>query len=177
MVKNTTGGSKHKSSARKHATPAHASRDPAPSSPFERIATVERLLGNGMCTVVTIESRPLTLICHIRGKFRGKQKSHNIVSYKSTLLVGLREWESIHTNCDLIAILGGNQTTHILNHDDNNNNNNTLPHDVIFDFNYNLPDLLNNQNDNQNDNQNHNHNHNDLDLDLDLDLDIDLDDI
>ena len=104
MVKNTSGGSKHKSAASKHA--AHTpSRDPTPSSPFERIASVEKILGNGMCTVITLEERPLTLICHIRGKFRGKHKSRNIVSAKSLLLVGLRDWESSLTHCDLLAVL------------------------------------------------------------------------
>jgi hypothetical protein len=109
MVKNTNGGSKHKSSARKHADNTnHISRDPTPSSPFEKIATVDRLLGNGMCIVLTHEPKPLSLLCHIRGKFRGKQKSHNIVSNKSIVLIGLRDWESTPTNCDLLAILRGN---------------------------------------------------------------------
>lgn len=107
MVKNTNGGSKHKSSARKHAT-ITASRDPAPSSPFEKIATVDRMLGNGMCLIITHEPKPHTLICHIRGKFRGKQKSQNIVSNKSIVLIGLRDWEPIPKNCDLLAILRGN---------------------------------------------------------------------
>jgi len=110
MVKNTNGGSKHKSSARKHAdNNNHISRDPTPSSPFEKIATVDRLLGNGMCIVLTHEPKPLSLLCHIRGKFRGKQKSHNIVSNKSIVLIGLRDWESTPTNCDLLAILRENQ--------------------------------------------------------------------
>ena len=110
MVKNTNGGSKHKSSARKHATnTATASRDPAPSSPFEKIATVDRMLGNGMCLIITHEPKPHTLICHIRGKFRGKQKSQNIVSNKSIVLIGLRDWEPIPKNCDLLAICAGNQ--------------------------------------------------------------------
>ena len=110
MVKNTNGGSKHKSSARKHATntAATASRDPAPSSPFEKIATVDRMLGNGMCLIITHEPKPHTLICHIRGKFRGKQKSQNIVSNKSIVLIGLRDWEPIPKNCDLLAICAGN---------------------------------------------------------------------
>ena len=110
MVKNTNGGSKHKSSARKHAAnTATASRDPAPSSPFEKIATVDRMLGNGMCLIITHEPKPHTLICHIRGKFRGKQKSQNIVSNKSIVLIGLRDWEPIPKNCDLLAICAGNQ--------------------------------------------------------------------
>jgi hypothetical protein len=109
MVKNTTGGSKHKSSARKHAAPtSYSNKDRLPSSPFERVAAVEKMLGNGMCQVITIEDRPLTLICHIRGKFSGKQKSQNIVTTKSFLIVGLRDWEAIPKHCDLLEILTGN---------------------------------------------------------------------
>jgi hypothetical protein len=109
MVKNTTGGSKHKSSARKHAAPtSYSNKDRLPSSPFERVAAVEKMLGNGMCQVITMEDRPLTLICHIRGKFSGKQKSQNIVTTKSFLIVGLRDWEAIPKQCDLLEILTGN---------------------------------------------------------------------
>jgi len=135
MVKNTNGGSKHKSSARKHAaTTATAYRDPTPSSPFEKIATVDRLLGNGMCIVLTHEPKPLSLLCHIRGKFRGKQKSHNIVSNKSIVLIGLRDWESIPKNCDLLAICAGNQAplTNFLNHEDEL----VFSHDNLTDSNY-----------------------------------------
>jgi hypothetical protein len=145
MVKNTNGGSKHKSSARKHAaTTATAYRDPTPSSPFEKIATVDRLLGNGMCIVLTHEPKPLSLLCHIRGKFRGKQKSHNIVSNKSIVLIGLRDWESIPKNCDLLAILRGNQgfpLTPILNDEDElvfSDNNLTDDHDSNYTINHNL---------------------------------------
>jgi hypothetical protein len=109
MVKNTTGGSKHKSSARKHAAPtSYSNKDRLPLSPFEKVAAVEKMLGNGMCQVITMEDRPQTLICHIRGKFRGKQKSQNIVTTKSFLLVGLRDWEATSKNCDLLEILTGN---------------------------------------------------------------------
>jgi hypothetical protein len=66
------------------------------------------MLGNGMCQVITIEDRPLTLIFHIRGKFSGKQKSQNIVTTKSFLIVGLRDWEAIPKHCDLLEILTGN---------------------------------------------------------------------
>jgi hypothetical protein len=157
MVKNTTGGSKHKSSARKHAAPAtYSNRDPVPSSPFEKIAVVEKMLGNGMCQVITVESRPLTLVCHIRGKFRGKQKSQNIVSTKSSLLVGLRDWESNPKNCDLLAILSGNYASESDNLIESNN-------DVIFSNNLILdqdPDP-----------------HPDTDPDTHDNIDIDIDDI
>ena len=127
MVKNTTGGSKHKSSARKHAAPAsYSNKDRLPSSTFERVAAVEKMLGNGMCQVITIEDRPLTLICHIRGKFSGKQKSQNIVTTKSFLMVGLRDWEAIPKHCDLLSILTGNYGTALDEPDD------VYANDIVF---------------------------------------------
>ena len=127
MVKNTTGGSKHKSSARKHAAPtSYSNKDRLPSSPFERVAAVEKMLGNGMCQVITVEDRPLTLICHIRGKFSGKQKSQNIVTTKSFLIVGLRDWEAIPKHCDLLEILTGNYGAALDESDD------VYANDVVF---------------------------------------------
>lgn len=127
MVKNTTGGSKHKSSARKHAAPtSYSNKDRLPSSPFERVAAVEKMLGNGMCQVITMEDRPLTLICHIRGKFSGKQKSQNIVTTKSFLIVGLRDWEAIPKHCDLLEILTGNYGAALDEPDD------VYANDVVF---------------------------------------------
>ena len=172
MVKNTNGGSKHKSSARKHAT-ITASRDPAPSSPFEKIATVDRMLGNGMCLIITHEPKPHTLICHIRGKFRGKQKSQNIVSNKSIVLIGLRDWEPIPKNCDLLAICAGNlgfpacpilpvDSDVVFTHDTGNTGPFLESH-VIFTDDANTgfiiptthkPTLIHNDNNNDNDNDN-----------------------
>ena len=41
------------------------------------------------------------LNCHMGGKFRGRNKRQNIVEKGKWLLVGLREWEKTHKNCDL----------------------------------------------------------------------------
>lgn len=119
MVRNTTGGSKTKSQARK----SFVKSDPrssirTPQNEFEQIATVTKLLGNGMC-YVSIPSFSDPLICHIRGKFRGRSKKHNIVNIGSTLLVGLRDWEAPHfKNTDLLDILYNStpSTTHSTNH-------------------------------------------------------------
>jgi translation initiation factor IF-1 len=105
MVKNTTGGSKSKSIARKNVTHEHASRDPMPSNEFEFIARVEKMLGNGMCHVIDIIDKKQYL-CYIRGKFRGRQKSHNMVSVNTCVLVGKRTWQSDKKlECDLLSIL------------------------------------------------------------------------
>ena len=105
MVKNTKGGSKSKSIARKNVTREHASRDPEPSNEFEFVAKVEKMLGNGMCHVIDILDKTQYL-CYIRGKFRGRQKSHNMVSTNSFVLVGKRSWQSEQSReCDLLSIL------------------------------------------------------------------------
>jgi translation initiation factor IF-1 len=105
MVKNTTGGSKQKSIARKSTQVEHASRDPTPSNEFEFIAKVDKMLGNGMCHVIDIATKTQYL-CHIRGKFRGKRKSHNFITTASFVLVAERPWQSRDKKeCDLITIL------------------------------------------------------------------------
>jgi translation initiation factor IF-1 len=104
MVKNTHGGSKHKSQARKDTQQSNIQNNIEPNGPNERWAHVTKLYGNGMCEVITHDDSPLTLTCHIRGKFRGKNKKHNNVSLNSIIIIGLRDWETQVKNCDLIAI-------------------------------------------------------------------------
>uniref|UniRef100_A0A6C0F1R4 S1-like domain-containing protein n=1 Tax=viral metagenome TaxID=1070528 RepID=A0A6C0F1R4_9ZZZZ len=105
MVKNVKGGSKGKSIARKNVVHEHASRDPEPSNEFEFIAKVDKMLGNGMCHVIDVIDRTQYL-CYIRGKFRGRQKSHNMVGTNSFVLVGKRPWQSDDKReCDLLCIL------------------------------------------------------------------------
>ena len=62
------------------------------------------MYGNGMCQVETQDDK-LNLVCHIRGKFRGKNKKHNTIVVNSIVIVGLREWESTLKNCDLISVI------------------------------------------------------------------------
>lgn len=103
MVKNTHGGSKHKSQARK-ATNNARNLTIQPSDPSEKYAKVTKMFGNGMCQVELQDDNTL-LCCHIRGKFRGKNKRHNTVVVNSIVVVGLREWESEQKNCDLIGVV------------------------------------------------------------------------
>ena len=44
-------------------------------------------------------------MCHIRGKFRGKSKKHNMLSVNTRIVIGLREWENPYKNADLISVL------------------------------------------------------------------------
>jgi len=105
MVKNTQGGSKHKSLARKdyNLSEQHIRlsqhRD-------ECYAKVSKMLGNGMCLVDIILDNLLhhDIVCHIRGKFRNKHKKNNMVSLQSFLLVGIREWTNQLNACDLLFV-------------------------------------------------------------------------
>jgi hypothetical protein len=103
MVRNTTGGSKTKSIARKSAVPAVAV-DYSPKNDLERLAKVTKIYGNGMCQILTFDHPPLDLMCHIRGKFRGKSKKHNLIAINSNIVIGLRDWENPFKNCDLIYV-------------------------------------------------------------------------
>ena len=107
MVKNTHGGSKHKSQARKSANSANNNMTIQPTSPLEKYAKATKMYGNGMCQVETQDDAKASLLCHIRGKFRGKNKKHNSIGLNSVVVVGMREWESQQKNCDLIGVVSG----------------------------------------------------------------------
>ena len=111
MVRNTVGGNKSKGQARKHVSSGgKANADLRISEDAcEVYAIVEKMLGNGMFHVLCDDG--LTRLCHIRGKFRGRGKSDNIVKNGSWLLVGIREWEHGKDptskklqNCDLLEV-------------------------------------------------------------------------
>jgi len=106
MVKNTTGGSRAKSQASKNAyrpTNVHLRTS---TNEFELYAKVTAMLGNGMCHVLCIDG--VTRLCHIRGCFRGRKKSDNIVKKEAVVLVGAREWETQNSkkiqNVDLLEV-------------------------------------------------------------------------
>ena len=88
MVRNLTGGSGHKSQARKNVV----SRGGASGSlrivqeEGECFAQVERLLGGTNCHVKCSDG--VVRLCVIRGKFRGKGKRDNVLSSGSIVLVG-----------------------------------------------------------------------------------------
>lgn len=106
MVKNTTGGSGSKSLARKHLNNNKPEYLRIPESELERFAYVSKMFGHGMCEVYLDSSTKLT--GHIRNKFRGRQKRHNLITTGSIILVGLREWESTLKNCDILTIYDDN---------------------------------------------------------------------
>lgn len=106
MVKNTQGGSKHKSQARKLVNAPMSSKIRTPECDDECFAIVSKMLGNGMCHVNISHQNSIisNIVCHIRGKFRGRNKKANFVAKDSIILVGLRTWESNINSCDLICI-------------------------------------------------------------------------
>ena len=106
MVKNTQGGSKHKSQARKLVNAPQSNKLRLPESDDECFAIVSKMLGNGMCHVnISYQNNILkNIVCHIRGKFRGRNKKANFVSPSSIILVGLRTWEKDISACDLMEI-------------------------------------------------------------------------
>lgn len=100
MVRNISGGTGTKALARKLTT-YHSSVVPLPSNEFEKIAIVAKIHGSH-CDV-TLEDGT-SLICHIRNKFRGRNKRGNTISVGTFVLIGLREWESSLKNSDLLFV-------------------------------------------------------------------------
>ena len=110
MVKNTTGGSKTKGQARKFVNSKASNTLRISDDESEVYAQVIKILGGSMCHVNDAEGK--IMLCHIRGKFRGRGKRDNFVGKGTWVLVGLREWEKSEkestkkkmNNCDLLEV-------------------------------------------------------------------------
>jgi len=111
MVKNTKGGSGHKSQARKYENTGKVSNFKTRFSEdeFEYYAQVTAILGNGMCHVMCKDGKKR--LCIIRGKFRGRGKRDNTLSNGKWVLVGGRDFEAEKTGegknlekCDLLEV-------------------------------------------------------------------------
>lgn len=105
MVKNITGGSRHKSMARKaFNAPRGALR--RRSEEGELYAVVTKILGGSMCHVVGMDKAERN--CVIRGKFRGGKKRDNTIRTGVVVLIGDRDWSSVQTGklpvCDLLEV-------------------------------------------------------------------------
>lgn len=100
MVKNTTGGSGAKSLARK-LTSSSSSAVPLPSSEDEVIAIVSKIHG-AHCDVLLHDGTKL--ICHIRNKFRGRNKRQNVLYVGSFVLTAIRSWQSDQSHSDLLFV-------------------------------------------------------------------------
>lgn len=105
MVKNTSGGSRAKSQARKltvaprTATSVRLKNDGCED---EIYAIVIKNYGSGRCLVRTTALEEIQ--CVIRGAFRGRNRGSNFVGVGSILLIGKRSWESNSKTCDSIEV-------------------------------------------------------------------------
>jgi len=93
MVKNTFGGSKAKSFARKSFMHTVSTPLLFPSNSYECIGCVHRLLGNGRCLVKIIHPTVSEIQCVIRNKFRGRSKRNHLITVGSFVMIGLYDWE------------------------------------------------------------------------------------
>jgi len=161
MVKNTTGG-KHKNQARKHSYQT-SHNIPLSTDPNECYAIVNKMSGNSMCRVDLLHNQTVlkNVCCHIRGKFKLKNKKHNFVNTQSKLLVGLREWASDNIHCDLLFIYNDHDTTNISQFSIISPNNSFEQDDIFYNNNHPTIDSITHFIPNH-DNDYHNH----IDFDL-----------
>jgi len=166
MVKNTTGGSRHKGLARKLVNAPVNNTIRLPQEQSECYARVLKMLGNGMCHVNLVYKDSLyeNVICHIRGKFRNRNKRSNLVSNGDTLLVGIRDWESNIDNCDLLFIYNQNNLNNLslpsFNINNDHHDNIDHKHDILFDNSSHNSNFISTS---------HIHSSNDIDIDIDFD--------
>ena len=113
MVKNTTGGSKHKGFARKEYSVSN-NKLRLSESEDEKYAHITKMFGNGMCQAYCDDLK--TRMCIIRGKFRGKGKRNSFVALGAIVLIGVREWETDSDKCDLLEVYGSNEIEQLKHH-------------------------------------------------------------
>lgn len=103
MVKNTKGGNKSKGFARKFLnSPSISYSNRLPESNLELFAIVTKMYGT-ICEVYTLEQKYYK--CHIRGKFRGRNKRSSFITIGAIVLIGLRDFEAPnYLNTDLLEI-------------------------------------------------------------------------
>jgi len=94
MVKNKTGGSRHKKQARKNVNAPVSVRLRIPKEEGEILAKVIKLFGNGMAEVLCEDK--VTRLLIIRKRFKGRNKRDNNIAINTVLLVGKRLWEVVN---------------------------------------------------------------------------------
>jgi initiation factor 1A len=94
MVKNKTGGSRHKKQARKNVNAPVSTRLRIPKEEGEILAKVTKLFGNSMAEVLC-EDKVIRLLI-IRKRFKGRHKRDNNIAVNKVLLVGRRLWEVVN---------------------------------------------------------------------------------
>jgi initiation factor 1A len=103
MTKNTTGGNRQKSKARKNvnasATPTTQLRTAKEEG--EMYGQVLQMNGGNVCSIQTLDGK--NLLCIIPRNFV-KNKRDNFIKKGVWVLVGSREWESTKKKCDLLEV-------------------------------------------------------------------------
>ena len=106
MVKNTKGGKNHKKYGRKFSQIAGKQSLREAKDEGEMYGCVSKVLGNNMCHVLT--QKNITMLLHIRNKFRGRGKRDNAITNGTFVLIGERSFESRiegkMPNCDLLEV-------------------------------------------------------------------------
>jgi len=82
-----------------------------PEEEGELVGILEKNMGNGILQVKVPGS---TLLCHVRKKFT---KERNALKVGAWVLVGLREFETIKKNCDLLEIYSDTEVNRLLTMD------------------------------------------------------------
>ena len=97
MVKNKTGGSRHKKMARKNVKiPQAKARIRLAKEEGEIYAKIIKINGNGMADVRCEDGKIRLLI--IRRRFKGRNKRDNTIALDNLVLVGKRLWEVVPEN-------------------------------------------------------------------------------
>ena len=111
MVKNKTGGSRHKKQARKNQSVPVSRRLRVPKEEGEILAKVIKVNGNGMYDVICEDK--VTRLLVLRKKFKGRNKRDNNITLNSVLLIGRRLWEVVHPKkkqkVDLLYVYSNHQ--------------------------------------------------------------------
>ena len=115
MVRNTVGGAKTKSFARKLHDDAASSVLRLSEDPLEVIGHVTKLLGQGRIIVNTTMPHLPQIQSMIRNKFRGRSKRNHLVQIGSVVLIGLHHWEEPnYKHSDVIHVYSPADVTQLL---------------------------------------------------------------
>lgn len=115
MTKNTHGGSKHKSFAKKHSGGGGGGGGSLrlPENDLEVFGVVTACHGNHF-DALTISFPKITT--YIRNKFSKHNKFSNTVTRGAIVMIGLREWESPNfKNADLLEVYDSNDISMLSN--------------------------------------------------------------
>ena len=131
MVKNKTGGNRHKKMARKNVKTAFIKpKIRLVKEEGEMYAKVIEFYGSG-AKVLCNDNKERFLV--IRRKFKGRNKRDNTIAVNTIVLIGLRNWEcrdpKTTPKCDLLFVYGREHINELKNHVETN----ILPDDVNKD--------------------------------------------